>query len=86
MESDLIVARQAVEHLDDLLFVLACTVQDVDKEMRAEGNNSRAAQCLDWLLDAARPLIGAGESLRPAHQEDVHTEERGDGDAGAEKG
>jgi hypothetical protein len=63
-ESDLIVARKAMEGLDDLLFVLSCAIADVDNDIALDGSPEQAAQSLNWLLEAARPLLGASERLR----------------------
>jgi hypothetical protein len=63
-ESDLIVARKAMEGLDDLLFVLSCAIEDVDNDIAVEPSPEQAARSLNWLLEAARPLLGASERLR----------------------
>jgi hypothetical protein len=63
-ETDLIVARKAVEKLDDLLFVLSCAVTDVEADIALDKSPGQVRMSLDWLLEAARPLIGASERLR----------------------
>jgi hypothetical protein len=63
-ESDLIVARRNVEGLDDLLFVLSCAITDVDGDIALDGSREQLRRSLDWLLEAARPLLGASERLR----------------------
>ena len=63
-ESDLIVARRNVEGLDDLLFVLSCAITDVDGDIALDGSPEQLRRSLDWLLEAARPLLGASERLR----------------------
>jgi hypothetical protein len=63
-ESDLIVARKAMEGLDDLLFVLSCAIEDVDSDVAVDGSPEQANPSLNWLLEAARPLLGASERLR----------------------
>lgn len=63
-ESDLIVARRAMETLDDLLFVLSCAIEDVESDVALDGSPEQASRSLTWLLEAARPLLGASERLR----------------------
>ncbi|HTW08104.1 MAG TPA: hypothetical protein VME46_11360 [Acidimicrobiales bacterium] len=65
-ESDLIVARKAVESLDDLLFVLQCAIADAESDIAIDGSAEQLRRSLDWLLEAARPLLGASERLRSA--------------------
>ena len=67
-ESDLIVARRAVEGLDDLLFVLGCAITDVDGDIALDTSPEQLRRSLDWLLEAARPLLGASERLRAEAQ------------------
>ena len=56
-EGEIIVARSRVDALQDRLWVLACAIEDVQGDLArsAEAEDYRAA--LDWLLDAARPLV-----------------------------
>jgi len=63
-ESDLIVARKAMEGLDDLLFVLSCAITDVQGDVALDGSPEQLRRSLDWLLESARPLLGVSE--RPA--------------------
>jgi hypothetical protein len=63
-ESDLIVARRAIEMLDDLCFVLGCAITDVEADVARDSSPEQLKASLDWLLEAARPLLGAGERLR----------------------
>jgi hypothetical protein len=63
-ESDLIVARREIERLDDLIYVLGCAVADVDQDLSLDTSATQLRRSLDWLLEAARPLRGAGERLR----------------------
>jgi hypothetical protein len=65
-ESDLVVARQAMDRLDDLLFVLGCAIADVDGDVELDSSPEQLRRSLDWLLEAARPLLGASEHLRGA--------------------
>ncbi|MGH9106404.1 MAG: hypothetical protein ACRDZX_11345 [Acidimicrobiales bacterium] len=63
-ESDLVIARKALEKLDDLLFVLACAIADVEADLALDTSPEQLRRSLDWLLESARPLLGAGEHLR----------------------
>ena len=63
-ESDLIVARRSMEGLDDLLFVLSCAISDVETDIAFDASPEQVRRSLGWLLDAARPLLGASERLR----------------------
>jgi hypothetical protein len=63
-ESDVIVARQAIEGLDDLLFVLACAITDVEGDIARDQSPEQVRASLDWLMEAARPVLGASERLR----------------------
>lgn len=48
-----------LDELHDQLYVLACAVDDAERDLEAAGPDPTAAdlqQTLDWLLDAARPL------------------------------
>lgn len=63
-ESDLIVARRQVEGLDDMLFVLGCAIADVEADLAVDGSREQLRRSVDWLLEAARPLLGASERLR----------------------
>jgi hypothetical protein len=63
-ESDLIVARKAMDGLDDLLFVLGCAITDVQGDVALDGSPEQLRRSLDWLLESARPLLGVSERLR----------------------
>ncbi len=56
-EHELVVTRAALDRLRDDLYVLACAIEDVDRDL-ADASSSPDAlrEALDWLLDAARPL------------------------------
>ncbi|MFV0309097.1 MAG: hypothetical protein ACK5OX_15300 [Desertimonas sp.] len=58
-DGELVVVRANLDDLHDDLFVLACAVDDAEKDIDALGARPSAAdvrQILDWVLDAARPL------------------------------
>jgi hypothetical protein len=58
------VARRAIEGLDDLLFVLDCAIADVDNDIAIDASPEQLRRSLAWLLESARPLLGASERLR----------------------
>lgn len=56
---ELIIDRGELDALRDDLYVLACAVEDVERDLAAGRTKPTAADLrehLDWLLDAARPL------------------------------
>lgn len=58
-ETELIVAKAELDRLHDELYVLACAVDDVDRDLAASGKavTARAlGEMLTWLMEAARPL------------------------------
>lgn len=57
-ETDLVVARSELDALRDDLYVLACAVDDVRRDLSAAGKRTERElrESLNWLLDAAAPL------------------------------
>ncbi len=56
---ELIIRRADLDALRDDLYVLACAVEDVERDLATDRGTPTAADVrehLDWLLDAARPL------------------------------
>jgi len=67
-EHELIVAKDELDRLHDELYVLACAVDDADRDMAAGGSTMSVAELrgvLDWVLEAARPL--RDRELAPEH-------------------
>lgn len=66
-ENELVIARSELDALHDELYVLACAVEDVERDLGAPGRRTTGElrDALAWVLDAARPLrdreIGAAE-------------------------
>lgn len=58
-EDELVIARTELDALHDDLYVLACAVDDTQRDL-ADGNARHTAKdlrgMLDWLLEAALPL------------------------------
>jgi hypothetical protein len=57
-ENELVVARSELDALHDELYVLACAVEDVERDLAGARTASKGelADALAWLLEAARPL------------------------------
>lgn len=58
-EGELVVAKASLDELHDELYVLACAVDDVERDLQAAGGSPQGDElrlALDWLLEAARPL------------------------------
>ena len=57
-ENELVIARGELDALHDELYVLACAVDDVERDIgtRTTPTPHELAAALDWLLEAARPL------------------------------
>jgi len=54
-----VIARSELDALHDDLYVLACAVDDADRDLAAAGSRASARELreiVDWILDAARPL------------------------------
>lgn len=58
-EGELVIARSELDALHDDLYVLACAVEDTERDL-AEGGARRTArelrEMLDWLLECSKPL------------------------------
>lgn len=58
-DGELVVARAELDRLHDDLYVLACAVDDTERDLVDVGDDATAVELreiLDWLLDAAKPL------------------------------
>jgi endogenous inhibitor of DNA gyrase (YacG/DUF329 family) len=58
-EGELVIARAELDALHDDLYVLACAVDDADRDLAAAGTKPSTRELTDilsWVLDAARPL------------------------------
>jgi hypothetical protein len=63
-----VIARATLDELHDELYVLACAVDDVERDLEAAGPSPSVAelrQALDWLLDAARPVHDRATAAPP---------------------
>lgn len=58
-EGELVVARTELDALHDDLYVLACAIDDTERDLEAVGKQptvKELREMLDWLLEAAKPL------------------------------
>ena len=57
-ENELVIARDELDALHDDLYVLACAVEDTERDLARTGRQTVAqlTDALEWLLGAARPL------------------------------
>lgn len=58
-EHELIVTKETLDQLHDELYILACAVNDAEKDLAAGQGQETAKELrelLSWLLEAARPL------------------------------
>ena len=58
-EDELIITKAALDQLHDELYVLACAVDDVERDLASAGKAPAAGEMrelLSWLLEAARPI------------------------------
>jgi hypothetical protein len=58
-EHELVVARTEVEAMRDRLYVLACAVEDVERDVGSDTDEREVREALAWLLDASRQAIDA---------------------------
>jgi hypothetical protein len=59
-ETELIVTRAALDDLRDRLYVLEAAIEDVERDRTASDDDEVVRQSLDWLLQAAKPLVERG--------------------------
>jgi hypothetical protein len=58
-DGELVIARAELDKLHDDMYVLACAVDDTEKDLQSAGAKVNAAELrrmLDWLMSAAKPL------------------------------
>ncbi|MET0146996.1 MAG: hypothetical protein ABW328_19725 [Ilumatobacteraceae bacterium] len=68
-DGELVIAKAALDELRDDMYVLACAVDDVERDLQSAGGRPSAAelsQALHWLLAAARPLRDREIAAPPA--------------------
>jgi septal ring factor EnvC (AmiA/AmiB activator) len=59
-ETELVMARSELDELRDALYVLEAAIEDVDRDLQDAGDDPRELRrSIDWLLQAARPLLAS---------------------------
>lgn len=59
-EHELVVTREQLERTRDAVYVLACAVEDVERDLDADPTPEDVREALAWLLGAARDVVAAG--------------------------
>lgn len=54
--NEIVVRRDELDRLHDDLYMLACAVEDIERDLGTKPSNRELADALDWLLHAAKPL------------------------------
>jgi hypothetical protein len=60
-EEQIIVTREALNDLQDTIYVLQCAIDDIDRDFPKGFRNANGSDLVDslgWLLQAARPVAG----------------------------
>jgi len=58
-DDELVITKEELDGLHDQLYVLACAVNDAERDLAAAGSKPSATELgeiIEWLLEAARPL------------------------------
>jgi hypothetical protein len=58
-ETELVVARAELDDLRDQLYVLEAAIEDVERDLAEADGEADLRAALDWILAAARPLVGS---------------------------
>jgi hypothetical protein len=56
-ETDLVVARRAIDGLQDQIYLLECAIEDVGQDLQDDDSPDALRKAIDWLLEAAKPLV-----------------------------
>lgn len=54
--NEIVVRRDELDRLHDDLYMLACAVEDVERDIGTKPSNRELRDAVDWLLQAAKPL------------------------------
>lgn len=61
-ETEIVLTRAGINTLNDQIYVLECAISDVEKDLADDDSPESVRRCLEWVLEAARPLIGTAAS------------------------
>lgn len=68
-EEELIIVRTELDSLHDELYVLACAIEDAERDgaLETQANPQQVLDALRWIIDAAKPVIDPARlsPLRP---------------------
>ena len=56
-EAELVVTREELDLLHDKLYVLEAAIEDVERDLTSSSTKQEYVEALEWLLDAAKPLV-----------------------------
>ena len=56
-DAELVVTRDALRQLQDQVYMLECAIEDTERELATDDTPEVVRRSLDWVLEAARPLI-----------------------------
>lgn len=59
-ENEVVLARRELGSLMDQLYMLEAAVEDVDRDLARAADAEDYRRALEWLLEAARPLVAQG--------------------------
>lgn len=70
-DNELVIVRDELDSLHDDLYVLACAVDDAERDLASGGRRTvqQLAEILEWVLDAAKPLRDRELSAPAGHDE-----------------
>ena len=54
--NEIVVQRDELDRLHDDLYMLACAVEDVQRDLGSKPTNRELSDALEWLMEAAEPL------------------------------
>ena len=58
-ETEIVLTRAGIDRLHDDIYVLECAIRDVEVDLADDDSADSVRRCLEWLLEAARPLVAA---------------------------
>jgi hypothetical protein len=58
-ETEIVLTRASINSLNDQIYVLECAISDIEKDLADDDGPASVRRCLEWVLEAARPLVGS---------------------------
>jgi hypothetical protein len=56
-EAELVITRDELHQLQDQVYMLECAIEDAERDRAEDDSADTVRRALDWVLDAARPLL-----------------------------